>query len=323
MTVVVLAALACADCSAHAKAHSAAEPASAPAPRAPAAGRTIRIGDAPEGIVYDPATETVAVATRNPDQLELFDGSSLRLRKRVPLPGHARHLALGYGGSSVLVPAENADKLVQVALPSGRVELTATVGKSPHDAAQGVDGRIVVGNEFGSSLSILGAAGTVQRTTGPVQQPGGVIVVGSTTFVVDVRAYTASTFDAATGKRTAVASAGSGPTHAVSAVSGQAAVTDTRGNALLIYRVAPLKKIGELTLPGTPYGITADATTHLVWVTLTALDEVVGIDVSTPEPKVVARYPTVQQPNTVTVDPGSHDLWITGTADGQLEHITR
>jgi hypothetical protein len=66
-----------------------------------------------------------------------------------------------------------------------------------------------------------------------------------------------------------------------------------------------------------------DSSTDTVWVTLTALNEVVGLDLSTRTPRVIARLPTVQQPNTVAVAPGSHTLWITGTDAGVVERISR
>jgi hypothetical protein len=58
-------------------------------------------------------------------------------------------------------------------------------------------------------------------------------------------------------------------------------------------------------------------------VTLTSRNEVVGLDVAGATPRVIARYTTVQQPNTIAVEPGSHRLWVTGTKAGVVELITR
>lgn len=291
-------------------------------PAAKPAGVVRTIGSAPEGVVYDATTKLLAVAVRNPNRLELFDGRTLALRTTVALPGHVRHLQLGLRGGSVLVPLEDANALAQVALPSGRITQQVTVGRSPHDAAQLPDRLIVTGDEFGQSLSVV-RNGAVERTLGQVVQPGGIVAVGPTTVVVDVQAYTLSSFDVSTSTRTALLDAGAGPTHGVSAAPNQVAVTDTRGNAVLIFTAAPLAARGRLVLPGSPYGIAADPVTHTVWVTLTGRNEVVGLDVSTGTPREIARYPTVAQPDTVAVDPGSRNLWITGTAQGQLQHITR
>ena len=92
---------------------------------------------------------------------------------------------------------------------------------------------------------------------------------------------------------------------------------------MLVFTLAPLKQVGRLALPGTPYGMAVDPSTGTVWVTLTARNQVVGLDVAGSTPRVIARYATVRQPNTVAVEPGGHRLWVTGTAAGVVELITR
>ena len=117
------------------------------------------------------------------------------------------------------------------------------------------------------------------------------------------------------GRRIARVAAGKGPTHGVPVGTGQILVADTRGQQLLLFGVTPLRQIGRLSLTGTPYGMAVDRETDTVWITLTARNEVVGVRVDGDRLRVIARYPTVRQPNTVAVSPGSRDLWITGTRD--------
>ncbi len=298
----------------------AAEPANSPKPTVAASGSVVEVGASPEGIAYDPTTKLVAVAVRDPNRLLVLDPTTLATENTVPLPGSVRHLQLAAPGGPVLVPDETANDLIEVSLPGGAIRTTA-VGKQPHDAAAS-DGDIVVGNEFGRSISIL-RDGNVLATLGGVQQPGGVIADGSTVAIVDVGAFTVATYNLDTRTRTAVKPAGKGPTHGVLANNQRLVVADTRGNALLMFSVEPLKQVGRLALPGTPYGLAMDPTTDTVWVTLTALNQVVGVDVSGSTPKVIARYPTVQQPNTVAVAPGSHTLWITGSDGSSVEEINR
>lgn len=273
-----------------------------------------------EGIVYDPRTNLVAVAVRNPNRLLLLDPATLAVRRTVPLPGDVRHLQLAGPGGPVLVPCESADSLVEVSLPGGTTR-TTKVGRSPHDAAT-AGGRIVVGDELGSTLTIV-RAGTVERTAHEVKQPGGVVGDGARVAIVDVGAFTVSTYDVATGTRTALAPGGAGPTHGVLLRGGRVAVTDTRGNALLLFGLDPLRQVARLDLPGAPYGISSDEAGDVVWVTLTGRNEVVGVDVSGPTPREIARYPTVGQPDTVAVAPGSRTLWITGTRAGEVQRISR
>lgn len=299
----------------------AAEPATAPATSAAPAGTAVSVGDGPEGIVFDPTTNLVAVAVRNPDRLLLLDPDTLAVRRTVPLPGSVRHLQLARPGGPVLVPAESANQLVEVALPGGATRATDVL-KQPHDATAAGSGDIVVGNEFGKSISIV-HNGTVLATVRDLKQPGGVVGYGSGVAVVDVGAFTLSTYDLTTDRRTAILGAGRGPTHGELLPGNRVIVSDTRGDAMLVYRLAPLTRIGRLAVPGTPYGLAVDASTDTVWVTLTARNQVVGLDVSGSVPKVVARYATVRQPNTVAVAPGSHRIWITGTDGGVVQLIRR
>ena len=240
----------------------------------------------------------------------------------MPLPGVVRHLQLAGPGGPVLVPCESANALVTVPLGGGHVTATA-VGKSPHDATSTSAG-YVAGDEFGPALSVVRGGTEVRRITGQgIEQPGGVVGDGSSVVLVDVHAFTVSTLDVASGRRTALAPAGAGPTHGVLTAGHRLAVTDTRGNQLLTYSLRPLSRTGSLALPGSPYGIGYDPTGADVWVTLTALNEVVGVDVQSSPPTVIARYPTSWQPNTVAVAPGGHTVWVTGTHAGTVQRIDR
>lgn len=300
----------------------AAEPAEAPPTAATPAGTVVRVGAGPEGIAYDARSNLVAVAVRSPNRLLLLDPATLAIRRSVPLPGDVRHLQIGERARAVLVPVESANQLVQVALPSGTTTATR-VRKQPHDAAQAANGDIVVGDEFGKSISILRGSRVI-KTIADLDQPGGVVANGTNTVgVVDVGAFTVSTYDVDTLRRTGRVGGGEGPTHGNALPGSRYVVADTRGNQMLIYSVSPLRRTAAFALPGTPYGMAVDSTTQTVWVTLTARNQVVGLDVSGATPRIVARYPTVRQPNTVAVAPGSKRLWVTGFPAGVIQVINR
>jgi DNA-binding beta-propeller fold protein YncE len=306
----------------HHGAGKAAEPATFTESAAAPVGTLTPIGTKPEGIVYDATTGLLAVAVRDPDRLLLVDASTLAVRTSVPLPGHARHLQLARPGGPVLVPVEDANVLVQVALPGGTTVTTPT-RKQPHDASAADGGRIVVGDEFGGSITIIDANGKVERTVADLVQPGGVVDAGAIVAVVDVGGFTLSTYDVASGKRLGRVAAGAGPTHGILTDDRRVAVSDTRGGALLLYQLEPLKQIVRYALPGNPYGMAYDGVRNILWVTLTGRNEVVGLDLSGAQPVEIARYHTVVQPNTIAVSAGSTTLWITGTRDGVLETIAR
>jgi DNA-binding beta-propeller fold protein YncE len=294
----------------------AAEPASSPPAAAPPDGRVVPVGTKPEGVVADPDTGLVAVGLRDPDEVVLVDGATARVVRHVPLPAAPRHLARD--GAAVLVPAEDADELLRVALPGGGLRSTPT-GREPHDAAA-AGGRTFVADELANTLTVLEGDRAVARwKTG--LQPGGVTALdrGRKVAVVSVRERVVEVFDAVTGERTGRADAGVGPTHAVSDGGGYLFVTDTAGGALLVYHLRPrLELIRRYPLPGSPYGIAIDNRRHRMFVTQTARNQLAELVVGG-RPSLVRRYATPRQPNTVAVDETTGRVFVTGKADGVLQ----
>jgi DNA-binding beta-propeller fold protein YncE len=316
--VLVLLALAAAGCgSAGAdELPPAAEPASSPPVAAAPDGRVVPVGFKPEGIVADPATGLVAVGLREPDGLAIVDGATGRVERRVALPAAPRHLALD--GSTVLVPAEDADRLVRVSLPGGAATAART-GREPHDAAA-AGGRVFVADEFANTLTVLDGDRTVRRIHTALQ-PGGVTPLdeGRQVAVVSVRERVVETFDVATGRRTGRADAGVGPTHAVSDRGNYLFVTDTAGGALLVYHLRPrLELIRRYPLPGSPYGIAIDNRRHRMFVAQTARNQLTELIVGG-RPSLVGRYATPRQPNSVAVDEATGRVYVTGKVDGSLQ----
>ena len=79
----------------------------------------------------------------------------------------------------------------------------------------------------------------------------GVTALGDTLAVVDVGAFTVSTYDARTLHRTGRVAAGAGPTHLV-ALGDRLVVTDTRGGAVLVFATNPLREVSRLPLRRRP-----------------------------------------------------------------------
>jgi len=299
----------------------AAEPAPAPAPTAPPAGRTVPVGSSPEGVVADPQTHIVAVGVRDPFALTLLDSTTGAVLRKVALPGGLRHLQLAAPGGPVLVPDEGSNQLIRVALPGGEIISQVPAGAVPHDATAAADGTVFVANELGHSVVAVRGDRVVHTFT-DVTQPAGLAAVGNLVGLVDVRENTLTLYDAQRLQRVAELPAGAGPTHVVSDKRGHLAVIDTRGGAVLLYGVQPaFRQIGRVELPGTPYGVAYDPVRDRLWVTLTALNEVIGLNLNVSQPVLATPLPTVRQPNTVAVDSGTGRLYVTGTADGVLEII--
>jgi hypothetical protein len=291
----------------------AAEPARSPPLQREPAGRVVPVGHKPEGLAFDPATGLLAVGLREPDRLALVDGRSGRPVRRIRLPASPRHLKLGAHGGPVLVPAERANAITEVSLPQGRLR-TVRVGRFPHDAAR-AHGRVFVGDELGHTLSVVDHGRRIKALPAP-RQPGGVATTADRGHVgvVGVRERALEVFDTRTLKSVGKVSVGIGPTHVVGA-GGRFFVVDTRGDALLEVRLDPLRVHRRTHLGGAPYGIALDPERRRYWVTLTARNEVAELT----DHRVLRRFPTVRQPNSVAVDPRSGRVFVASRGDGTLQ----
>ena len=295
----------------------AAEPDTSPALEARPAGRVVRVGNRPEGVVADPLTGLVAVGLRDPAELALVDAGSGRVRTRVELPGAPRHVSLAGRGGPALVPTEPGDALSRVTLPAAEID-SIPVGAFPHDAAT-AGGRIFAADERGSTVSVVD--GDDVRRVRVASQPGGVAAVdrGRAVAVVSVRERVLEVYDSDTLERIGRAPAGAGPTHVVAGERGLAYVIDTAGDGLLVFDTrGELRILRRYPLLGAPYGVAADLRNGRLWVTLTARNELVELATSA-RPHRLGTYPTVRQPNTVAVDPSSGRVFVTGKVDGVLQ----
>jgi len=221
----------------------------------------------------------------------------------------------------VLVPVETADQLLRVTLPDGRVESQVDVGRFPHDATATARGSVVVADEFAGTVSVI-EDDEVVHTFDDGTQPGGVASVGELVGMVDVRENTLTLYDISRRTRVAEVPAGAGPTHVVADRRGNLVVVDTRGEALLVFGLEPqLTLLTRLPLPGGPYGIAYDSRRDRFWVTLTATNELVGLDFAQGRLKIATRLPTVQQPNTVSVDSSTGTVYVASPSEGSLQII--
>ncbi|HEX8103468.1 MAG TPA: hypothetical protein VF533_12700 [Solirubrobacteraceae bacterium] len=291
----------------------AAEPARSPALAEPPAGRVVQVGAGPEGVAADPRSGRVAVALHEPPTLALLRASDGAVVRRVPLPGAARHLQLARPGGPFLVPAETANQVVEV-MPDGTARPPRPTGAQPHDATA-AGGRIFAGDERADTVTVLG-----EERFRVARQPGGLAPVedGRQVAVVSVRDRVIELYDARSLRRTARANAGVGPTHVVSDGRETLYVTDTAGDALLVFRTRPrLELTRRVALRTAPYGIALDTRRRRLWVTLTGTNRIVKL--WTNGPRTVANLASVRQPDTVAVDETTGRAFVTGRADGVLQ----
>ena len=304
-------------------ARTAAEPATAGPPAVPPSGTVVPIANAPEGIVVG-TSGTGAVAVRNPNGIKLIDAATGAVRQTVPTVGAARHLSLAGPGGPVLVPLESSNELCELSLADGRVVSTAAgVGRQPHDAVQTARGTIVVTNELGGGVVFVRDAAVVgSLPAGPVQ-PGGVAALDDYAAVADVQGNGVWVYDGAARRLVAHGAVGTKLTHAVALSGDLAAFADTDGGAVFIERIDPqLAQVAKVDAPGKPYGLAYDAAHRRLYVTLTASNLMRLIDVSdATKPRILGDVPTVQQPNSVAVDPRSGTVLVTGSAPGDASSL--
>jgi DNA-binding beta-propeller fold protein YncE len=284
-------------------------------------GRVIPVGRAPEGLVVDAKTRTVAVATRDPNQLVMFNADSGAITGRVPLPGSVRHLTLAAPGGPVLAPVESANALVRVDLSQRNAEPPIVTGTSPHDAAVASDGTVFVGNELGGTVAAVRANTVVKVFTDSVQ-PAGLAAFGSTVGMLDARANTLTVYDADTLSTVGSAPAGAGPTHLVADRHGRMIAADTRGDALKVFDPLPApREVATVPRPGGPYGIAYEAPRDRLWVASSGTNEVVGYDMTQPAPREVQRVPTVRNPYSLGVDTTTGRLFVAGVTGGVVQIV--
>jgi DNA-binding beta-propeller fold protein YncE len=223
----------------------------------------------------------------------------------------------------LLVPEESADRLVEVALPSGAVIASVPVGRQPHDAAA-AGGRVFVGDELANTVHILEPDGTTRVLAAPLQ-PGGVAASpdGSTVVIVGVRGRRITAYRA-DGTVIGTADCGSGPTHVVAGEGGLFWVADTAGRAVLAFRVGAKGPVQVARVPvgARPYGVAYDAVRHTLWVTLTGVNQLVGLQLGGASVLEREVYATVRQPNSVAVDQATGEVVVTASGStGAIELI--
>jgi DNA-binding beta-propeller fold protein YncE len=330
LLVATLAAAACGDGGGSPRRTDVPEPAVAPAPVAlvDLPGRIVPLagGGEPEGLVWDPTTNTIAVAVRDPGAVVLVDAATGAEKVRVPLGGAARHLQLAAAGGPVLVPSENNDRLYRVTLPDGTVSADSPVGRQPHDAAPAAGGRVFVGDELADTVHVVEADGSSRVVAAPAQ-PGGVASSpdGSVVVVVGVRGRRIGAY-APDGRGLGEIDCGVGPSHvrAGAAGSGLFYVADTQGDAVLVFRVGPggIRQVGQVRTEGdAPYGLAFDTPRSRLYVTLTGTNQLRSYRVEGTKLVADRVWSTPRQPNDVAVDDATGRVVVAGTADGVLQFI--
>ncbi len=291
-------------------------PASAP-PGGPTAAGTVIPLDAPATrVVVDARTGIVAVALAGAPRLLLTTLDGTASPRQVALPGPAADLVLATDGGPLLVPVTAPGSLITVPLEGGAPSRTDLDG--PAQGAVVAGGATVVA--MGDRLTVLDG-NRPGRTIPGFVDAARLVPAGTKVGVLDRGRTAVSLVDVSSGDTSPALRAGNGAASVVTDRFGRMLVTDARDGELLAFAGDPPLLRQRFPLPGVPYGLAYDARRDLAWVTLTARNEVVGLDVAGGEPVVVHRFPTVHQPDAVAVDPVSGRVVVVSASGAGLQVI--
>lgn len=290
----------------------AAAPADSPERSADPAGEVIRTGGDVTAVAIEPASGALAVATGS--KVRFYQLSDLGTKpKQVDVPGPIERLVpTGDGRLAGAVPSE---KLV-VSLSPESEEVTETAHQGEPAGVARLGERTLVALRDTASIAVLENDKQVTTISGDIASADQVLVVDGKAVVLDRLRSAIFELDVAAGKIGLGLRAGQGAANAVTDRFGRVLVVDTRTEALLAFSLNPLVLRQRYPVPGSPYAIAYDAKRDLAWVTVTGRNEVVGFDVAGGEPTEQARFPTVRQPNSVTVDERTGSV-VVASGDGE------
>ncbi|WP_280235922.1 hypothetical protein [Nocardia cyriacigeorgica] len=230
----------------------------------------------------------------------------------VTLPAPGATVAQGAPGE-VLIPS--TDRVVRVDVTTG-AHTEIPIDGDARSVRLGADGGLIVGTADGRVLW-LDAQGRMSDSVDGLISADALAVADGRVAVLDRHQTSITEIDPAEDHLGLALRTGDGATNMIGDRFGRIVVTDTAGGELLVYTTAPLVLHQRFPVRSSPYALAYDQRSDTVWVTCTQSNEVVGFDLSTGIPEEVGRYPTVGQPNSVTVDERSGDLFVgSATGDG-------
>lgn len=287
--------------------------AASPQPSVAPAGTVAPLDADVAAMAVDPASRTLAVAVAAPPAVLLYDLDALDAApQRVALPSPAAELTVS--GATLLAPLPAANVLARIGLPAGDLS-TVPVPGGPAGAA--VDGEhTLVALRQDKAVAVVDGDRVTTTITGGLYSADDVLVGDGHPVVLDRLRTALFAVDVPGGSVDEGLRAGQGATNATVDSFGRVLVTDTRGGGLLAFSTDPFLLRQRYPVPGGIYAIAYDARRHVAWVTLTERNEVVGFDIRGGEPMEKYRYPTVRQPNSVTVDERTSRV-VVGSAAGE------
>jgi DNA-binding beta-propeller fold protein YncE len=273
-----------------------------------------------QAAVFDPATTSLAVLSPAVgDQSTVTVVPSTGDLRLVPLPGPATALA---GDRDGRVFASTQGGYFRVDLRAGTASRVDVEGQSGTDftaIARRADGKLVLGSADGAVYT-LSSDSKVGASLKIFARVDAVVTQGNTAVVLDRGQTSVTTISASGNDAEHALRAGEGATTMATDSAGRVLVADTRGDELLVFGVDPLILRQRYPVRDAPYGLAGSS--KLAWVSQTAVNTVVGYDLSTGIPVEKVRYRTVQQPNSLAYDEASGTLYVVSGSGAGVQVIS-
>jgi DNA-binding beta-propeller fold protein YncE len=272
-----------------------------------------------QAAAFDTATSSLAVLA------PAVDGQSAVQTLRptgtpqvVPLPGTGTAMA---GDNAGMVYVSTRGGYFRVDLRARTADRVDVEGQQDTDftaIARRADGKLVLGSADGAVYT-LGSDTAVGASLKIFARVDALVTQGNTTVVLD-RGQTSVTTVSENGTDAEHAlRAGEGATTMAVDPAGRVLVADTRGDGLLVFGTDPLILRQRYPVRDAPYGLAGSS--KLAWVSQTAVNTVVGYDLTTGIPVEKVRYRTVQQPNSLAFDEASGTLYVVSGSGAGVQVI--
>ena len=200
-------------------------------------------------------------------------------------------------------------------------------GRQPHDAVRTADGTIVVTNERGGGVVFV-RDGAVDRIASrrALRSRAGPPWSGEYAAVADVQGNGVWVYDGSSRREVAQKRVGTKLTHADRDCRTISPPSRTP-TAAPFSSSASIRRSPKSRESRRPENRTDSPTTHSarrLYVTLTATNQLQVVDLADPaSPRIIGVVPTVQQPNSVAVEPRSGAVLVTGSKPaGALQIVT-
>lgn len=295
------------------------EPASAPVSPATAS--------APAGVVttipalnfttFDASTHRVLALDADSTELWAFDADNpTSPPKATELESPAAGIFPGAAGT-VLLPIDGGVLSFDIA---GENVTKYSVDGDAKSAAPLPDGGIAVGDSTGV-IHVLDDQGSQTDTVTGLSSVDAIAVTDDGISALDRHQTSLTEVDVTGGSLGIALRAGEGAARLAVAPYGRVLVTDAVGKELLVFTSDDLIMRQRFPVGTEPWAIAYDEKSDIVWVTLPAVNEVVGYTMNTGIPVEAARYPTVRQPDSVTVDSRTGTLFVGSAVGDGLQRI--